>query len=110
MVVVRKGSTLWIFNPEFNEPSYSHVPPPLRLVSIRGVRVVQSLVKNIGAAGASIQHCFMQGIDKQEGPTCIGRSVQWMEDFLDGSNADPFQLGGNQLQGWVSLDLTGLYA
>lgn len=111
VVVIRKGSTLWIFNPEFNEASYSHVLRPLRLASICGVRVVQSLVKNIGAVGASIQHCFMQGLNKQEGPTCIGRSVQWMEDFLDGSNADPFQPGRNQLQeGWVSLDLTSLYA
>lgn len=108
MAIVRKSTTIWIFNPEFLESDYTEALQPLRLASIRGVRIVQSLVKNIGANGAKIQHCFIQGIGEKDHPTCIGRSIQWMESTLDGSNPDPFIPGPNQPIAWCTLNLVGL--
>jgi len=108
--VVRKANTIWIFNPEFLEPDYQNNPPPLRLASIRGVRVVQSLVKNIGAHGANIAYCFIQRIAEQDNLTCIGRSVQWIEGVLDASNLDPFIPGPDQPATWFGLSLIGLPA
>jgi hypothetical protein len=86
VAVVRRGNTLWIFNPEFRNAEYAAAQQPLRLVSIHGVRIVQSLVKAISKHGVEIQHCFITGISEQNNMSCIGRSVQWMEGILDGTN------------------------
>jgi hypothetical protein len=81
---------------------------PLRLASIRGVRIVQALVQNIGGHGAALQHCFIQGFGSADNLSCIGRSIQWMEGVLDQSNADPFVPGANQPATWLALSLVGL--
>jgi hypothetical protein len=108
--VVRRGNTIWIFNPEFVESDYASALQPLRLASIRGVRIVQSLVQSIGAHGAHIQYCFISGLGERDRLVCVGQSVQWIEGVLDGSNPDPFTPGPEQPAAWLRLGLVGLPA
>lgn len=108
VAVVRKGNTMWIYNAEFLEADYAAALQPLRLASIRGVRIVQSLVKNISAHGAALQHCFITGLGEKDQQACIGRSIQWIESVLDGTNPDPFTPGQAQPPSWRSLNLVGL--
>lgn len=108
VAILRKGDTLWIFDPAFAPADYASITPPLRLSRIRGTRVVQALLLAIRAAGAAIQHCFIQGIGDQS-QSCMPRSVQWIEGVLDGSNPDAFVPGViPDAATWVSIGLQGI--
>jgi hypothetical protein len=83
---------------------------PLRLASIRGVRIVQSLVGEIRKHGAPIQHCWITGFGEQNNMSCIGRSIQWIEGVLSGVNQESFTPSAAQPGHWKRLALTGLPA
>ncbi len=99
-VVMRTGPDMWIFDPAFD---INNLPKDGLLARVRGLIIAQNIWTAIGVKGAPIQNCYIQGIKEEEEPTCLGRSIQFVERFLDGSNVEPFK--GDK---WFRLDTKGV--
>ncbi|OBT49505.1 hypothetical protein VE04_10134, partial [Pseudogymnoascus sp. 24MN13] len=87
-VVMRKGATMWIFDPAFD---LNNPPKDSLLTRAKGLVIAQNIWTEIGRNGARIQNVYIQGVGENEEPTCLGRSIQFVERFLNGSITEPFK-------------------
>ncbi|KAL5346750.1 hypothetical protein ACLOAV_007891 [Pseudogymnoascus australis] len=99
-VLMRKGSTMWIFDPAFDLDN----PPKDSLMSrARGLIIAQGIWQAIGRKGARIEKVYIQGIAETDEMSCLGRSIQFVERFLGGTLANPFEADE-----WFELDTKGV--
>jgi hypothetical protein len=100
VAVLRKGNTIWIFNPEYTPGT---VEGFTQISAINGIQSVQKYVKFV----PGIKYCFITGMGDIES-ACIGRSLQWMESFLNGTLTDSFESGKAPSDAWQELSRTGI--
>ena len=94
-VVIRKGRNMWIFDPAFD---LNDLPRDGLLSRARGLIIAQNIWTAIRQKGAQIKNVYVQGIREVEELSCLGRSIQFVERFLDGTIEDPFATDQ-----WLSL-------
>jgi hypothetical protein len=97
---MRKGRNMWIFDPAFD---LDDLPKDGLLSRARGLIIAQNIWTAIGQKGARIENVYVQGMREVGELSCLGRSIQFVERFLDGTIEDPF--AADQ---WLRLDTKGV--